>query len=95
MLQHLLPFTPISPSLSPPPLYNISQPDYISIIRNLEKQVAALSALVVRKGVRRGAVNTEVAKLQIFNRTSTKVSRFVTAYRLYIRMKMRKVMVEE
>ena len=37
----------------------------------------------------------EVAKPAIFNREAGKVGEFVTAYRLYLRMKMREVMVEE
>ena len=40
-------------------------------------------------------MSTEVAKLQVFDETSTKVLEFVITYRLYIRMKMREIAVEE
>ena len=38
---------------------------------------------------------TEVAKPQTFDGTPSKVSRFVGAYRLYIKMRLRKSSVEE
>ena len=37
----------------------------------------------------------EMAKPQIFNESSGKVLEFITAYKLYLRMKMREVIVAE
>ena len=41
------------------------------------------------------ATSTKVAKLQVFDRTSSKVLRFVMVCRLYIRMKIRRAVVEK
>ena len=40
-------------------------------------------------------MSTEVAKLQVFDRTLGKVLDFSMAYKLYIRMKIRGVVVEK
>ena len=39
--------------------------------------------------------NVEIAKLLVFNREIEKVGGFITAYRLYLRIKIRKTSVEE
>ena len=52
-------------------------------------------ALTVQVGKERVEENTEVAWLQVFDRISAKISGFMIAYKLYIRMKMREVTVEE
>ena len=72
----------------------MSQPDYPAIIRQLQEQIITLSEQVVRRA-RAGVVSLEVAKPQVFDGTLSKVSGFVTVYKLYGKAKMRKVPVEE
>ena len=40
-------------------------------------------------------LNIEVAKLQTFNREASKILGFLMTYRLYIKMKMRNILVKE
>ena len=73
-----------------------------AIIKQQQEQLTALQAQIqiLTEGgggdKRAGAVmSTEVARLQVFNGTSFKVSSFMTVCKLYIRMKMREAAVEE
>jgi len=49
----------------------------------------------VRESMGRVTASTEVVKLPTFNGISSKVSGFITAYKLYIKIKIRKATVEE
>ena len=104
------PPTPPPPStISPidsPPRYNMSQLNLHEIIRQQQEQLAAMQAqiqalLAAQGGAGGGATgpNTgahmEVAKPAIFNGEAGKVGGFVTACRLFLRMKLRGATVEE
>jgi len=59
----------------------MSQPNYLVIIRQLQEQIAALTAQVGERAEREvgrgvGTANIDVVKLQLFNGTSSKVSEF-------------------
>jgi len=76
------------------------------IIQQQQKQLVTMQTqiqMLLAAGRREGEVaprpntgsNTEVAKPQVFNGSQEKILGFIIAYRLYIRMKMRKEAVEE
>lgn len=74
-------------------------------MRQQQEQIAALQVLLAERREEEGAeaaisqpntrLNIEVTKLQIFNEEASKVLEFLTAYRLYIRIRMRDVLVEK
>ena len=77
-------------------------------MRQQQEQIAELQTLlVVRRGVEEKdgvevialrsntRLNIDMAKPPTFNRDTTKVSDFITACKLYIRIKMRDTLVKE
>jgi len=70
------------------------QPDYPTIIRQLQEQITTLSKQVVARAGE-AAAGLEVAKPQVFDGTPSKVLGFMTACKLYRKAKMRGVPVEE
>jgi len=103
------PSQPLSPlPIDSPPHYNMSQINLHEIICQQQEQLAAMQAqiqalLVAQEGVGTGGMVTgpnvgshmEVAKPAIFNGEAGRVGGFITACRLYIKMKLRGNMVEE
>ena len=98
---------PLSPlPIDSPPHYNMSQINLHEIIRQQQEQLAAMQAqiqaLLAAGGGGAGGeerrmteFKVEVAMPAIFNREAGKVGGFVTACRLYLKMKMREATVEE
>jgi len=89
----------LPPSTISPPLYEMSQHDLYAIIWQQQEQLVAiqaqLQALAERELEATGTASIEVAKPQVFDETSSKISGFVMVCKLYIRMKMREMVVEE
>ena len=86
----------------------MSQLNFQEIIRQQQEQIAVIQAQIQAllaaaggAGGERGTVGSnigshmEVAKLAIFNGKAGRVGEFITACRLYIKMKLRENMVEE
>ena len=97
-------------SIDSPVTYNISQINLHEIIQQQQEQLAAIQvqiqALLTTGGegtgsIERGTIESnigsqmEVAKPAIFNGEVGRVGGFVIACRLYLRIKMREVIVEE
>ena len=93
-LPTLPPLTPLLLSLLPPYI-TMSQYDYPIIIRQLQEQVEALTAQLVGRTGGEERSNIKVTKLQVFDRTISKISGFVLACKLFIRIRLRETLVEE
>jgi len=105
----LLPPQPSSPPpIDFPPHYNMSQLNLHEIIRQQQEQLAAMQVqiqalLVAQGGAGAGGEamgsnsepHMEVAEPAIFNGEAGKVGGFITACRLFSRMKLRGATVEE
>ena len=105
------PPTPPLPSSSlpidSPPSYNMSQINLHEIIRQQQEQLAAMQAqiqalLAAQEGAGAGGAErgstgpkVEVATPAIFNGEAARVGGFITACRLFVRMKLRGTTVEE
>jgi len=97
------PLSSSSPIDLPPSYNNMSQINLYEIIRQQQEQLAAIQIQALLTGGAEGEVvlrevgregGGEVVKPQIFNSTLSKVTGFITACKLYIRMKMREEPVE-
>ena len=96
-----------SPSSLPLPLlYEMSQHDLHAIIRQQQEQLAAMQmqiqALIAKVAATGRGIeelnrrsHMEVAKPPVFNGEVGRVGGFITACKLYLRMKMRETTVEE
>ena len=77
----------------------MSQHDLYAIIWQQQEQLAAIQAqlqALAERGLEAiGIASTEVAKPQVFDETPSKILEFVMVCKLYIRMKMRGMVVEE
>ena len=94
------PSTPLLPSslLSstiPSSFYEISQPNYLAIIKQLQEQIATLMIQVGRSEEGGTTTNIEVVRPKVFHGTTSKISGFVIVCKLYIRIKMRGTAVKE